>query len=110
MDDSFMAIITSIMLMFGFMNGYIMAKISHLSHVAQLTEKLDEMKNEIEELNDTINELEQLIEEFENMNEYIKSILDGKVCLPPPPPAKRTETYGIIDDDEVLNDESSNKD
>ncbi len=93
MDNTAMAVISTIMLTFGFINGYIMAKISELSLIAELKAKLYEIEDENEELNDYITELE-------TKNEYAKSVLEGKVSLPPPPIAKRTETYVANDDDE----------
>ena len=100
MDNTAMAIVASIMLTFGFMNGYIMAKLAETSRIAELNAKLDDMEDETEELNETIDELEHKIEEFEKTKEYVKNVLDGTVSLPPPPRAKRTETYGANEDEE----------
>jgi len=85
MNDSTIALISSIMVMFGFAHGYLISSVINSFRVAKLKNKLQDAIDNKFEVDQKVDELKDRIKELEDMNNDIRMILDGEKFLPPPP-------------------------
>lgn len=85
MDDVTIAIVSTIMVMLGFAEGYLISTLISSCHVERVKAKLQDAIDNKFEVDKKVDELKKKVQELEDINNSIRSILDGNKSLPPPP-------------------------